>query len=302
MNWRQLDLNLLVVFDAVMEDRSVTRAGSRLGMTQPAISHALGRLRHALKDELFVRTRDGMEPTPRAEVLAAPIHQALQDLRFAIEGAEPFSPQDAERSFVVTVNNFAAMILAAPLAAAAATEAPRVILDIRPSGTLDLVDQLDRGAIDLALGTQESPGERFRDIRIVEDKFVAVVRADHPAAKAGGTLTAQALADLPHMEISSNRVSTDFVDAELAKLGLVRRVALRTPFLAAAASLKNSDMVAILLERTGREFARNSALQTLDLPFATPTVMVAMLWHRRFDDLPAHRWLRNLVLRVARAL
>ena len=164
------------------------------------------------------------------------------------------------------------------------------------------MDQLDRGTIDLALTAGEAHGERFRDVRIVEDKFVAVVRTGHPATERGASLTMQALADWPHMEISSNRTAVDFVDAELAKHGLARRLALRTPFLAAAASLKNSDMISILLERTAREFARSAALQILDLPFETPTVMIAMLWHRRFDDLPAHRWLRNLVLRVARSM
>ncbi|MDB5364147.1 MAG: LysR family transcriptional regulator [Rhodospirillales bacterium] len=302
MNWRALDLNLLVIFDAVMQDRSVTRAGVRLGMSQPAISHALGRLRHALKDELFVRTPDGMEPTPRAEQLGAPIHEALQGLRLTLEDADTFVPAEAQRSFAIAVNNYAALVMAAPLAAAAAAEAPGIALDLRPSGTLDLADRLDRGQLDLALGALAAPAERFADLRLLEDRFVAVVRYGHPTAGSDGMLSVEALAELPHLVISSTGEGTDFVEAELGKHGLTRRIALHAPLLATASALLQSDMVAVLSERAAREFARDSALQVLSLPFATPNLMTAMLWHRKLDGLPAHKWLRALVLRVARTL
>ncbi len=143
MNLRALDLNLLVVFDAVMEDRSVTKAAARLHMAQPALSHALGRLRQALGDELFIRTPEGMAPTPKAESLGDGVRAALNDLRMVLNSAEPFVPATAERRFAIAVNNHAALVLAAPLAAEVAGEAPGVLLDFRPSGTLDLADGLD---------------------------------------------------------------------------------------------------------------------------------------------------------------
>jgi len=149
MHWRTLDLNLLVVFDAVAQERSATRAAAKLNMTQPAISHALTRLRRALHDDLFVRTPDGMEPTPYAEQLAGPVRTALQSLQLALDGAAAFDPATAERGFVVAVDNRAALILAAPIATAVAAEAPDVSLDMRPSGTLDLAERLDRGELDL---------------------------------------------------------------------------------------------------------------------------------------------------------
>ena len=152
MNWRRLDLNLLVVFDAVAQERSATRAAAKLNMTQPAISHALARLRSALGDELFVRTPDGMEPTPYAERLAGPVRAALESLNTALDGAAAFDPAAAERGFSVAVDNRAALVLAAPLATTVAAEAPGVSLDLRPSGTLDLAERLDRGELDLALG------------------------------------------------------------------------------------------------------------------------------------------------------
>src|SRR5258705_2150163 len=117
MNWRAFDLNLLVVFEALMQDGSVTRAGTRLGISQPALSHALNRLRYLLKDQLFIRTPNGMVATPRAEQLAVPLRQALTDMQRALE-PEAFVPAEASRRFSIAVNNYAAIVLAAPLISA----------------------------------------------------------------------------------------------------------------------------------------------------------------------------------------
>ena len=301
MNWRTLDLNLLIVFDAVARERSATRAAGRLNMTQPAISHALARLRGALHDELFVRSPDGMEPTPYAERLAGPVRTALEGLRTALDGAAEFDPATAERGFAVAVNNRAALVLSAPLAAAVAAEAPGVSLDLRPSGTLDLIERLDRGELDLALGGLAAPGERFADLRLFDDEFAALARRGHPAA-VDGMLDLAALGAYPHLALSSTGEATDFVDTELARHGLARRIALRAPLLAAAAALAQSDMVAVLGTRTAQAFARVAPLEVLRLPFASPHVPTAMLWHRRLDDVPAHRWLRGVVRRIARTL
>ena len=299
MNWRTLDLNLLVVFDAVAQARSATRAAAKLNMTQPAISHALARLRAALRDDLFVRTPDGMEPTPFAERLAGSVRAALEGLGTALDGAAAFDPATAERGFTVAVDNRSALVLAAPVAAAVAMEAPGVSLDLRPSGTIDVAARLDRAELDLALGSLAAPGERFSDLKLFETGYVALVRRGHPLAGVGEPSLA-ALAEAPHLDLSSTGEGTEFVDAELARHGLQRRVALRAPLLAAAAVLAQSDMLAVVGERTAQAFAGIAPLAVLPLPFASPRLVTAMLWHRRLDDVPAHRWLRGLVLRVAR--
>src|SRR2546430_2004281 len=159
MNWGAFDLNLLIVFDAVMQHRSVTRAGSRIGLSQPAMSHALNRLRYMLEDDLFVRTPQGMVPTPRAELLAGPLRDALSEIQLALEPAA-FEPASADRRFVLTLNNYAAVVIAPALVAAVAATAPAVRLDLRPSGTVDIIGQIDRGDVDLSLGSIGSPGER----------------------------------------------------------------------------------------------------------------------------------------------
>ena len=138
-----LDLNLLVVFDAIMRERSVTRAGERLGLSQPAMSHALTRLRHMLKDELFIRSPTGMTPTPRADELATPIRVALDGLQQSLEPVQ-FDPAKTAATFRIAVDNYAAIVLVAPIAAHVAGVAPGVRLDFRPSGTLDVLEQLVR--------------------------------------------------------------------------------------------------------------------------------------------------------------
>ncbi len=301
MNWRMLDLNLLVVFDAVASERNVTRAAARLNMTQPSISHALARLRTALRDELLVRTPDGMEPTPYAERIVGPVRAALEGLHTALDGAAPFDPKTADRGFTVAMDNRCTVVIAAPIAAAMAVQAPRVHLDLRPSGTLDLPERLDRGELDLALGGLAAPAERFSDLRLFDSGFAAVVRRGHPAAM-NGTISLDALGVYPHLILSSTGEETDFVDAELARHGLVRRVTLHAPLLAAAATLAQSEMIAILSDRTARTFASWAPLDVLALPFASPRQVTAMLWHRRANHVPAHQWLRNLILRVVRTV
>jgi DNA-binding transcriptional LysR family regulator len=299
MNWGAFDLNLLIVFDAVMQERSVTRAGSRIGLSQPAMSHALSRLRHMLKDELFVRTPAGMAPTPRAEALAQPLRNALSEMQLALEPAA-FDPAASDRRFALAVNNYAAVVLAPPLVAAASAAAPAVQLDLRPSGTLAIVDHLDRGDLDLALGSMDSPGERFATAPLLEDPFVLVMRRGHPASR--GKLSAAAFASLPHLEISSSREDTGFVDSWLAERGLVARIALRAPYLSAAAILVQSDMVATLSRRIAQELVRNHPLQIREPPYDSPRVRTVMLWHRRLDGHPAHRWLREIILSVTKSL
>ena len=299
MNLGAFDLNLLLVFDAVMQERSVTRAGQRIGLSQPAMSHALTRLRHMLKDELFIRTPEGMAPTPRAEALALPLRNALSEMQLALAPVA-FDPTTSDRRFTIAVNNYAAVVLVAPLVAAVANAAPKVYLDLRPSGTLSIAEHLDRGDIDLALGNPSSPGERFLAAPLLEDPFVMVMRNEHPAGAI--RLSPAAVAKLQFLEISSSREDVDFVDRWLSEHDQARHIALRAPYLSAASILARSDMVCILSLRIARELLRSHPLRIREPPCGSPRVQTGMLWHRRLDRQLSHRWLRETVLSVAKAL
>jgi DNA-binding transcriptional LysR family regulator len=297
MNLRALDLNLLVVFDAVIEARSVTVASARLNMTQPSMSHALRRLRDALGDELFIRTPHGMVPTPKAERLAAPVRAALAELKEALQEKPVFSPDTAERCFVIAMNNRAALTMPAALAAKVQVQAPGIVLDIRPSGTRNVLEQLDEEQIDLAVGGAFNPGDRFSHSTLQEDRYVAVLRKDHGLAK-GSALSIEVLAALPHLLLSSTGDSDDFVDEAMSRHGFKRRIGLHAPLLAAATVLQQSDMVAVMSERAAQAFVRTTNIKVMQLPFASPVLTTMMLWHRRLDAEPAHQWLRKLIASV----
>jgi DNA-binding transcriptional LysR family regulator len=292
-----IDLNLLVVFDAVMQERSVTRAGHRLGLSQPAMSHALTRLRHMLKDALFVRSPTGMVPTPRAEQLAMPIRSALDGFQHALEPPE-FDPSTTTQSFRIAVDNYAAIVLVGPLAAQIVKRAPGAAVEFRPSGTLNLPDLLDRAEIDLAIGPLGELGERFSHRPLLRDDFVALLRRSHPATKTS-ELSLERFAALAQLEISSVRHGTDFIDKELARRKLRRRVALRAPFLSAGQVLIGSDMVSVVPRRIADELVRYRPLVIRPLALVSPVIDIAMIWPRRLDSQPAHQWLRNNVLKVA---
>ena len=287
MNWRAFDLNLLVVFDGLLREGSVTRAGKRLGMSQPALSHALNRLRYLLKDQLFIRTPKGMVPTPRAEQLALPLRQALTQMEQALE-PETFVAARANRRFSVAVNNYAAIVLTAPL----------VQLDLRPSGTLDVFDRLDTGELDLGIDTFGPVGERFGSAILLEDRFVAVMRRGHPAAR--GKLSPETFGALAHLEISSSGDDTGFIDRSLVSRGAQRRVAVRLPYLSAEVVLGQSNLVATLSRRIAEAMIRGGGLQIRELPFTSPTIRTSMVWHRRLEDSTAHRWLRDVIASVCR--
>jgi DNA-binding transcriptional LysR family regulator len=299
MRLRNLDLNLLLVFDAVLRERSVVRAADSLAISQPAVSHALNRLRHALKDKLFVRTPAGMSPTPRAEQLALPVRKALNELQLAVEG-DTFDPSTADRRFTIAVNNYAAVVAAGPIVAAVRAQAPNVRLSLVPSGTLNLRDRLDRGELDLAVSGRPIDGERFASQQLIEDRFVAVLRSGHPALRK--KLTAAALAELHHLGISSSGEDLSFLDELLKARDSTRTVASDVPYLSAGAVLVQSNLVAILGRKLAMEFRRAYPIEIKELPFEAPPLHSVMSWHLRFDDVPAHRWLRGTIAGAATTL
>jgi DNA-binding transcriptional LysR family regulator len=297
MNLRSIDLNLLLVFEAVLREGSIARAAERLHLSQPATSHALARLRHRLKDQLFVRTPAGMTPTPRAERLARPVRRALDELQRALE-PEVFEASTAERSFVVALNNFGAIALAAPLADASLKEAPRIRLSLQPSGTLDVLNLLERGELDLVISALDASADRFAAETLFVDHYVVVMRRGHPATEV--PLDIEGFARLPRLVISSSGEDVGFVEAELAAHGNISPVALEAPYLSAGSILAQSDLVAVLGSRIAGEFLRSYPIEIRELPFKSPEVRSIMLWHRRFDDQLGHRWLRAMVAGISK--
>jgi DNA-binding transcriptional LysR family regulator len=290
--WGSVDLNLLIVFDAIIQDRSLTRAGRRLGLSQPATSHALTRLRNMLGDELFIRTPQGMQPTTYAEQMAEPVREALRLIRATLE-PDDFDPTASTRTFNLVVNNYAARAVVPPLARRVAKLAPGVGIEVKPIGNVDVLDLLDRGT-DVALTRLVEGGERFKCVRLLEDDFVALIDRNHPVTRETA-LTARHLAEIPHVVVTSTGDDTGFVDLALEQLGLTRRIAARVTLLSIVLMLIDQDRIAVLPRRIAVDLSRICPVVVRELPFASATLGLAMIWHRRLDNHLAQRWLRDTI-------
>jgi DNA-binding transcriptional LysR family regulator len=296
MTWNSFDLNLLVVFDAIIQEKTLTRAGQRLGMSQPTVSHALSRLRHMLKDELFVRTPEGMRPTPRAERMQETVHAALRELQLTLE-ADEFDASQASRKFTIAANNYSARAVIPALAHRVALLAPAVVLEVRPIGMLHVLDQLDAGDVELALNTLSEGGDRFKCVGLLDDEYVIIMPADHELATET-ELTIESFAAQPHITITSSGDDTNFIDEAFAEHGLVRLVSAMVPLHSLVSVLVGSKALAVVPRRVAADIAATSPLAMRPLPFRSPRVSLSMIWHRRLDNHPAHRWLRG-TLRAA---
>ncbi|MEL6280521.1 MAG: LysR family transcriptional regulator [Pseudomonadota bacterium] len=298
MNTAGLDLNLLRVFDAVYRERNATRAARRVGLSQPAVSNALSRLRAQLGDELFHRAPEGLRPTARADALAEPVRAALGLIEDALEGPE-FLPALTRRTFRVASVDYAVAVLMPRVAARLAREAPNSRLVVLPSigRTLDL---LDDGEIDVGLLIRSAPPERFEAEPILRDEYVVVMRPTHPLAEAEMTLAAYA--EWPHLLMSPTAEVRGVVDERLAKQGLTRRVAMVvTQFPSAPPILEATDMIHTCPRRIADIYAKRFGLAIRPTPFDTHRGAgpVSMIWRRRLGESAATSWFRKILLEEA---
>jgi DNA-binding transcriptional LysR family regulator len=301
-----LDLNLLRVLDVVLEERSVTRAGARLDLTQSAVSHALGRLRHALGDDLFQRTAQGLQPTPRAIEIAPALHAALGRLQGALEPIE-FDPATSDRSFRVVADASACALLIPGLAARLQARAPNMRLHVAES-SLDLAPQLDAGEVDFVLGAVAASPERFARKPLRREAMAWIVRADHPLAE--GPATLEAIVAAPHVVVATSRPAAapsavllqsswedaGAVDAELARLGLRRRVRVTTPdFCSARAIVMSSDMVGLAPCRLALAWGQRDGLRVMQ---TQPGLWadVSLLYRKDRLAEPPVAWLRSVLM------
>jgi len=321
LHFNAIDLNLLRVFDALIEERSVTRAGERLGLTQSAISHALNRLRYLLEDELFVRGSEGMRPTARASEIAPRLRQGLLHLQLALTPSN-FVPAETSRRFTIICGEYVGAVLIPALLARLRAAAPRAEFRIRPSN-MGVAETLLAGRADLAIGSFRRIPEWFACAPLFSETRVWVVGADHAAA-AWPELTLERLAALPHLIISATgedeqavagyvvdhglermvmRSEVGLLQGALAAHGLSRVVGLTTPhFLAALAVVSQSDMAAPMPRRLAVAFAGIYHLKLFEPPYASLPFEIMALWHREHGSEPAIVWLRSVLGEVAATL
>jgi DNA-binding transcriptional LysR family regulator len=322
VHFSTFDLNLLRVFDAMMEERSVIRAGRRIGLSPSAVSHALNRLRHALGDELFVRDAERMRPTPRASEIASEVHGALARLGLVLY-PPAFDPANSTRIFTIAAHDYATAILLPPLLRRIGETAPHVDVRILPANALDIADSLDAGRVDFAIGLFAELHARFGRMHLFTEDVVYVMRANHPR---GNTLLSVAdLAEIPHVVISlaggdeealvngfivergmRRRARIDnleCVNQVLAERGLRLRIGATVPhILAVPMIVGHSDMIAILPRRLAEQLAGVYGLRIVELPCPQEARPIQLVWHTRSGADPANMWLRNIFASTAGAL
>ena len=310
-----LDLNLLRVFDVMLEERNVTRAGARLGLSQSAVSHALNRLRYALNDELFVRGPSGMHPTARAMEMGPQVHAALMQLQTAVAPGD-FTPGASERRFVLAAGTFSCAVLTPPLVAGLAAAAPLAELAIEPY-TAEVFDRLDAHRIDFIVGGVLTAPARFAHEVIIRETMAWVVRVDHPLAR----LERVELDDLvayPHVVIAAGRQGFEEVaerrgivtrsnweeagafETALTVQGLTRRIGVTVPdSYAAVAVVARSDMVTLIPRRLALLSAQRGGLMLIEPPYQSPSVNISLICLKdRLAD-PGVAWLLELIRKTA---
>ncbi|HEV3030869.1 MAG TPA: LysR family transcriptional regulator [Polyangia bacterium] len=301
MNISGLNLNLLPVLDALLTERSVSRAGTRLGLSQPAVSNALAQLRELLHDPLFVRKSGGMAPTERALALAGPLRAALLALELGLEPSASFDPATTERDFTIVTNDFVAFAMLPGLLARLQREAPRVRLQVRAWQEHVVPPDLARGDADLVLGFNRGLPPGHHAAPLFQDRFIFVARKGHPAVP--GKITLATYTKLAHVLVSQEPNARGVVDDVLAQRGLTRNVALRVShFLLVPPIVAATNYVAALSEIVARTMVTRLPLQLLKMPLDVAGATVQMMWHGRTDASEAHHWLRALVEDVGRGI
>jgi DNA-binding transcriptional LysR family regulator len=295
---QDLDLNLLVVFAAVHRTRSATLAGEELGLSQSAVSNALRRLREHFDDPLFVKTTQGMVPTPLGEALAAPIEEGLARIRGAVEAERRFDAATSTRAFRLYVSDVGQMVFVPRLAAHLREYAPGVSLATVEVSQREAEAQMAAGEIDLAAGFYADFEGRFHRGLLFAERYVVLARVDHPLL-AGG-LTLEGFLALPHAvyrpSAGSHVAFESRVDRLFAEHGRARRVALRLAHaLGIAEVIASSDVIIAVPSRLAARVANDGALRVMPLPFESPAFEISQLWHERSHRDPAHAWLRGVV-------
>jgi DNA-binding transcriptional LysR family regulator len=294
MQLKDLDLNLLVVFHQLIQQRRVARVAEHLGLSQPAVSNALARLRKLLDDPLFTRTPAGMQPTPLAEQLAEPVARALEVLHGALNQRSSFSPTDSERVFTIGMTDIGEIYFLPRLMDAIAQAAPGVSVSTVRNAAINLKEEMEAGHVDLAIGLLPQLKSGFFQRRLFTQRYVCLFRKGHRLARRRVSLAEFAAAE--HVVVVSPGTGHHKVDELLERSGIRRRVRLTVPhFVAVGHILQNTDMVATVPERLAQALIEPFGLAFSAHPAKVPEISINLFWHAKVHKDPASQWLRNLV-------
>jgi DNA-binding transcriptional LysR family regulator len=295
MDLKDIDLNLLVIFRQLLQERRVSTVADNLGLTQPTVSNALNRLRQQLGDELFLRTSRGMEPTAFAMELAEPISYALSSIHETLNQRTRFDPENSQRKFILGMSDIAEIDFLPKLMKVLADVAPHVsISTIRTTGA-DLAADMEAGRIDIAIGWLPHLKTGFFQRRLFTQQHVCLFRRGHHLDKET-PLTKEEFEAAEHVVVSGIGTGHATIDASIGKLGVKRKAVLTVPhFVAIGHILATTDMIATVPERFARHCTTPFGLRYVPLPLKLSEIGINIFWHSRFHKEPGNQWLRSLL-------
>jgi len=297
MELRDIDLNLLVVFQQLLIDGSVSKAANNLGLSQPAASNSLKRLRELLNDELFLRTSRGMEPTPFALHLAEPVGYALGSLQTALNQRNSFDPARTSRTFRLAVTDIGEMYFMPPLMKALARRAPNVRVSTVRYTSGNLKEDMESGAVDIALGLLPQLRAGFFQRRLFRQRYVCMFRKGHPSAS--NPITLKQFSSLEHVGVLAANSGHGEVDTLLDRAGIHRHIRLTVPhFIAVGHILQGTDLIATLPQRFAMRCEKPFNLVTSPHPVKLPEIAINMLWHAKYNRDSANMWIRQLMVEL----
>jgi DNA-binding transcriptional LysR family regulator len=292
------DFGLLLSLDALLQEGSVTGAARRVGLSTPAMSHALARIRERLGDPILVRSGRGMLLTPRAEALKPQVHSVVNDARKTLEPERPFVANELSRTFVVHATDYVLTILGAAVDRILCDEAPKVCVRFVPNTPDDAASLRDEGS-DLAVGIYGDLPQEMRNRQLLTDRFVCVVRKGHPATKKRFTL--DQFVELSHIQVAPRGKPGGYLDDVLREKGRTRTVARAVPYFVTAMQLvAETDYVLTVSERIALRMAGPLSLEVLEVPVKLRPYALSLLWHPRVDADAGHRFLRDVFVRASR--
>jgi DNA-binding transcriptional LysR family regulator len=300
VNLRAVDLQLLVAFETLVTELHVTRASKALGLSQPAVSHILARLRELFGDPLLVRSGNGLEPTARALELVEPVREALQQVRKVFDAQKAFDPATSRDSFVFRMGDMNEFLMLPSIAGALEKQAPGISMVVRYLPPLETVKALEAGEIDFAVSAELQHLKSIRSVVLAEDELVCIMRKDHPAANR--RLTLKAYLALKHINTVQSSADTRFIEQHLPAHAR-REIPLTLPhWLAAPSLVKSTSMVAAISKRMADAVNTGGDFAVRTLPVGLKKFGWRLYWHARHDSKPAHKWMRELVVGACRGL
>ena len=294
MNLKETDLNLFIAFDVIYTEKNLTKAGQVLGITQPAVSNALSRLRELFGDDLFIRTSKGMIPTPVANQIIKDVRSALSLIQNTISETEKFDPSIAEMTFKISIGDSSEYRLLPLLIKELAEIAPKIKVETYLTPRKDAPRELASGTIDFSIDPPVHSDPHLRHEKIYEEDYVMIVRKDHPILNLK-EITIEDYLKLSHIHISNRKTGLGHVDMALYRLGLSRDISLRAQhFLVAPYIVEQSDLAIT----TTKGFAADRDLAWRELPFEIEPLILHLYWHEAKDSDPSTKWMKDLMLKT----